>query len=453
MGNVLDSLYTRLILRDVFGKIVPGSALIISLYIAVLSPPSSNLYTAIIAVRAMSASSWVIIMAAGWLTAFAIQALGGWLPEWRFLPYIRYSVAPLDDAFEFQRKLLMFARVATDAEKQIFERATVIKEACGNASLAAFLSAGALLVRYHDPQALLLLAAVFVGAVLLAKMHRDVLKLNTSVLIDALDERTKAVPQPSSMASLEDAELEALQSLDVPLREHAALSSDAFNMVGRTLNSMSERPVTDISPSEKVVTVLLIRLSNDLRCASLLARHGYAIQAVTLVAAIYEAAFTVAYIGSDDERAREWIEHDDPTRSFKDVRSMTKEGLAKLGTPNPDAQASIEYKVYRQLCMGKHSNPLLQQRYGYRLRGNRVFAMNGPDTSEPSLRGAWFALEHGVGLTFVALSSFFLSHLSKAVADELWPQLEDIGARRKKLETLAKERWGTEDPFAGKWRT
>ena len=73
-------------------------------------------------------------------------------------------------------------------------------------------------------------------------------------------------------------------------------------------------------------------------------------------------SFTIAYIGSDEQRAREWIEHEDPTRSFMGVRTMTKEGLAKLGTPDPDAQASVEYKVYRQLCMGKHSNPLLQKR-------------------------------------------------------------------------------------------
>lgn len=61
-------------------------------------------------------------------------------------------------------------------------------------------------------------------------------------------------------------------------------------------------------------------------------------------------------------------------------------------------------------------------------------------------------LEHGAALTFIALSSFFLSHLPKDLADELCPQIENIGARRKKLEAKAKERWGTEDPFPGKWR-
>ncbi|MGH9334158.1 MAG: DUF4265 domain-containing protein [Vicinamibacteria bacterium] len=235
-------------------------------------------------------------------------------------------------------------------------------------------------------------------------------------------------------------------------REHARLCSDAFNRVGLTLNRMPERLVDDIHSSEKVATVLLIRLSNDLLCASLLARRGYALQAVTLVAAIYEAAFTIAYLGSDEERARNWIEHEDPTRSFMDMRSMTKEGLAKLGTPDPDAQANVEYKVYRQLCMGKHSNPLLQKRYGYQRRESSVFAMNGPDTSESSVRAAWLALEHGAALTYIALSSFFLSHLPKDLADELCPQLENIGAHRKKLEAKAKERWGTEDPFPGKWR-
>lgn len=132
MASVFDSLYTRLILRDVVGKIVPGSALLISLYFAAL-PAAGGFHAVIDAVRTMPASSWVIVAAMGWLTAFAIQALGGWLPTWRFLPYIRYSAAPLEDMFEYQRRHLRFARVASDAEKLIFERATVVKEACGNA--------------------------------------------------------------------------------------------------------------------------------------------------------------------------------------------------------------------------------------------------------------------------------------------------------------------------------
>ncbi len=252
--------------------------------------------------------------------------------------------------------------------------------------------------------------------------------------------------------SLDDAERAALETLGPELRDHALLCRDAFNLVGHALNRMPERSIGEISAAEKVATVLLMRLSNDLLCASLLARRGYPIQAVTLVAAIYEAAFTIAYIGSDEERAREWIEHDDPTRSFKDARSMTKEGLVKLGAPDPDAQASVDYKVYRQLCMAKHSNPLLQKLYGYQRRENSVLAMNGPDTSEPSIRAMWFALEYGTALTFIALSSFFISHLPKKVADELCPQLENIGVRRRKLEAQAKKRWGTEDPFPGKWR-
>jgi len=189
MGSVFDSLYTRLILRDVVGKIVPGSALLISLYLAALPPPG-DFHAAIDAVRGMPASSWFIVAAAGWLTAFAIQAFGGWLPPKRFLPYIRYASAPLEDMFEYQRQHLRFARVAKDAETQIFERSTVVKEACGNASVAGFVSAGVLIFRYREPEALFLLGATVVGAVLLAKMHRDVLKLNTSILIDALDEST-----------------------------------------------------------------------------------------------------------------------------------------------------------------------------------------------------------------------------------------------------------------------
>ena len=53
-----------------------------------------------------------------------------------------------------------------------------------------------------------------------------------------------------------------------------------------------------------------------LRCAALLAHRGYVVQACRLVASMYEVAFTLAFIGSDDGLAQEWVDHDHPTRSF-----------------------------------------------------------------------------------------------------------------------------------------
>jgi len=47
--------------------------------------------------------------------------------------------------------------------------------------------------------------------------------------------------------------------------------------------------------------------------------------------------------------------------------------------------------------------------------------------------------------------SFITNHLSEKESEDLLNQVVSIGERRKELENLAKKRWGTVDPFPGKW--
>ena len=155
--------------------------------------------------------------------------------------------------------------------------------------------------------------------------------------------------------SLSETERDALETLEPELRKHAQLTELAFNTIGIITSRAPELPIREVSQPRKVCVTLLVRLSNDLRCAALLALRGYAVQALSLVASMYEAAYTIAAIGSDDNLAQDRIDHDDPTHSFRNVRSLTLDGLKKLGHPDPKSQLKTEYRVYRQLCLGKHS--------------------------------------------------------------------------------------------------
>jgi hypothetical protein len=125
--------------------------------------------------------------------------------------------------------------------------------------------------------------------------------------------------------------------------------------------------------------------------------------------------------------------------------------LAKLGIPNVERQANAEYKVYRQLCWAKHSNPVLQKLHGYHTQPQKVTAQNGPDLSENAIRESWFALEHGAALAFIALCSFARNHVEPEPRASLLQEIQKIGERRKALEAKAKARWGTNDPFPGRW--
>lgn len=254
--------------------------------------------------------------------------------------------------------------------------------------------------------------------------------------------------------SIEETEAAAVKTLSDELAAHNQLAVRAFNLVGSTCAALPVRPSSEVPKSCKVANTLLLRISNDLRGVTILANHGYGIQAAALAASLYESAYTVAYIGGDETLAEEWINHEDPKKPFRDVRSLTEKGLANLGFQTIKEQAEIEYKVYQQLCMSKHANPLFQMRHGIRVEDKeRKFVLfNGPDTSPEAVRVCWFALEHSSAAAgLVAASSLVNNHVPPGRRQPLAREIEAMGRLRKRLEQKAKERWGTEDPFRKKW--
>lgn len=252
--------------------------------------------------------------------------------------------------------------------------------------------------------------------------------------------------------SIADAEKAAFQILNRELDQHLLLSQSASKLIGMMISAMPDRSIQEVPAAEKVAVALIIRLCNDLRSVSLLAMPGYPTQAASLTASMYETAYTVAYIASNNNLANKWICHDDPTRPFENIKRMTREGLANLDAPDPDRQAKIEYRVYSQLCMVKHANPLYQMQHGHQLINGSVVASNGPDTSEPAIRAAWYALEYSVRFVCVAVHSFILNHVSVEARDPLVQELNNVIQGVKQLNERAKQRWGTKDPFPGKWR-
>lgn len=251
--------------------------------------------------------------------------------------------------------------------------------------------------------------------------------------------------------SLADAEKKTVETLAPDLNRHGLLNMQAFNLIGSVLSRIPEQKIKEAPLSQKIATSLLVQLSNDLRASSLLALAGYSVQAVSIVSSMFESSYCIAAIGSDQSLAQKWVDHNKPTKSFMGVKAMVRKGLKNLGHPSVEKQTKIEYRVYSQLCMAKHSNPLFQMVHGFIIHEGDVVAMNGPNTSENTIRAAWFAMEHATALSFIALLSFVKFHLDNKDNEDLVQQILSIGAARKKLEGEAKKRWGTEDPFPGKW--
>lgn len=257
--------------------------------------------------------------------------------------------------------------------------------------------------------------------------------------------------------SITQAEIEARKTLTAELAEHDNLTMEGFNLIGETVATIPENHIQQLSLSIRVGMALLARIADDLRCLANLARVGYPLQALTLTNSLYESAFTVAYTASDEMLAQQWRDHNDPTSSFRSIYELTIGGLRnlKLGLTEEHLrrQADTEYKVYRQLCWAKHVNPVLQKQFGYRVEEETpaVVFENGPSTSKESVRALWFALEHGVALAGIALAAFARHHVPEDHHETLMAKHEELGRKRQELAAQAKARWGTEDPFPGKW--
>jgi hypothetical protein len=256
---------------------------------------------------------------------------------------------------------------------------------------------------------------------------------------------------PDEGPSLADVERDAAQTLEPELREHGLLNQRVFNAIGEAANLGAELPLSQVSQARKVAMVLLLRMRDDLRCAGLLALRGYQLQACSLVASIYEAAFAIAAIDSDDDLAQEWIDHDDPNHPFRQALPLTETALRKLGIQAPEKHAARRYLVYRQLCLAKYLNPAFQRQRGLKLSGRQMTVKSGPDTSDEGIREAWFALEHAAGLAFVATASFVQNHVPERSRAELVEKLKTIEVDVSSLSAKARQRWGTEPPFK-KWK-
>lgn len=256
--------------------------------------------------------------------------------------------------------------------------------------------------------------------------------------------------------SLDSTEKQVVEQLGPHLLEHQVLATDAFNLISILLAQVPEAPMKTIPKALGVAVKLMLRLSNDLRSVQILSSKGYSIQALAIAASMCEVAYTVAWVGADETRAQTWLDHENPTRPVRDLRTMIRYGRAALGSPDPEEDTKREYRVYVQLCWAKHASPVLEKRYGIEVSADKVTIPHGPDASGDAIRAAWFALENAARFVEIVAASFFNNHAqtycSRETADWLLASMESARGSRKKLEAKARARWGNQDdPFPGRW--
>jgi hypothetical protein len=259
-------------------------------------------------------------------------------------------------------------------------------------------------------------------------------------------------PERQAPEPLDQSERTAAETIGAALPDHFALAFLAFNLAGETAIQVpdDERRQTDLAM--KVTGHLLLRVSDDLRAASMAARHGYPLQSAGLVAGLWELALTTIHVGRDQERAQVWVDHMKPTSTPWRPQDLCQTFVDRVKLVQPEGAASRLYRVYTQLCMAKHGHPQLQMQHVDTSEPGVIGVKNGPDTSDRALRTIAFALVHGVRLTLLAQGQFVYDHLPKnATTIDLLETRKRLDSRAQDLTTEAAARWTGTDPFPGKW--
>ena len=187
-SDVVSAFYDRLILRDLLGKVVPGSIVTVAAYAACLSTAPSLVAT-VIHLGQAPLGLWVVLASVGWFAGVALQAAGETLRVIRYYP--RHVTLP-----EFMKGLVELHDASAQL-RQAHERFVVIKEASGNGAVAIVVASVLIGLRMWRGQPLghwWLGALALLVAVALFRMHR--------LHLDRQREWTRAVTEHGSKAAL-----------------------------------------------------------------------------------------------------------------------------------------------------------------------------------------------------------------------------------------------------------
>ena len=165
------------------------------------------------------------------------------------------------------------------------------------------------------------------------------------------------------MAQQVPTKAQAERAVSRKLRPHLSQYMGAVRrtdlLIYRLLATRHDHPTNAKAPIASAI--LLARLSNDIRAASLLAARGHVMQSWTVASAALESAYNVGYIGTDEDRAAMWFDHANVAKHPWPVFDALRALLAQLDLSAYEQQF---FRYYRQLSAAKHGNPLIQSRYG-----------------------------------------------------------------------------------------
>jgi hypothetical protein len=142
-----------------------------------------------------------------------------------------------------------------------------------------------------------------------------------------------------------------------------------YELLGQHLIDVLDRAPSTTpldAPWREARAILLARVECDLRTVLSSACDGYPLQALTLASSLFEHAQVAAFIGIDDERARNWQNWSNEWRSFPNMkqRELIEEAMARYADFwQGDIQGEVDrlQGISRRFGAGKHGLQTLQR--------------------------------------------------------------------------------------------
>jgi hypothetical protein len=211
------------------------------------------------------------------------------------------------------------------------------------------------------------------------------------------------------------AEVEFGEHLRPSIERHVALAAQCVDVGGAFLARAANQAGSVLY---RVHATLLIRALQDLRGCVLCSMAGYTVQAWSVAASAFEAAYMLGYVGRSTDRAEEWLGHSSETKSPAAVPKTVESTIELLQVEpnNPEKRAaavSDAYGHYKYLCMAKHINPIYERdRYIFGVDGIPNLLLS-PVVTKRRTSQARIGILVAIQSAHVALWAFDVMHLAE----------------------------------------
>lgn len=193
------------------------------------------------------------------------------------------------------------------------------------------------------------------------------------------------------------------QKVNIPkLKLHLHYLNNVYNYCFEIQHSLDRKSPKKTGELLNAQMILLMRVTDFLRCIYLNIVIGYPEQAGTLASSVFELVHTGIYFKYVPEVINKWWNGNNEKRMPQLIGKNTYKDLVEHNCNKMEGQVNDEWRIYKELCWMKHSHPVM---HDVLIENDLMRFQIGPYTDERALGNAKFILVQSGRLTEMFISS------------------------------------------------